>query len=183
MMEIAKSLADGGKEVVGALEKRIDEASGTIDTRGTKLAETLHEKADQIDKTLGVRALEIADDARCAHQPLPGTAGRPRRDRRVADRSARPVGRQRDRLADGAAQPVDPHQCGRGRTLARSARRLDRRGDPCERARGRTHHHDGVGERHGTMKQDAGEIERLLTRRPQPRAARCGRIPRTSSAR
>ena len=134
VMEIAKSLADGGKEVVGALEKRIDEASGTINSRGTALADTLHEKADEIDKTLGRPPLEIAEHARCAHYALPGIAGRARRDCRLADRGARPVGRQCHRLAHGAAQPGDPQQCGRSRALAGATRRHDRRSDPQQRA-------------------------------------------------
>ena len=48
-MDIAKTLAEGGKEVVTALDKRIGDVTGIINTRGAKLAET-HRRADRRDR-------------------------------------------------------------------------------------------------------------------------------------
>ena len=60
VMDIAKTLADGGKEVVAALDKRIGDVTGVINVRGAKLAETLGAKIDDIDQALGARAMEVA---------------------------------------------------------------------------------------------------------------------------
>lgn len=60
VMDIARTLADGGKEVVSALDKRIDDITNTINTRGQRLAETIDTKVGDIDRTLGNRALEVA---------------------------------------------------------------------------------------------------------------------------
>ena len=40
-MDIAKTLADGGKEVVSALDKRISDVTAVINVRGAKLADAL----------------------------------------------------------------------------------------------------------------------------------------------
>ena len=47
VMDIAKTLAEGGKEVVTALDKRIEDVTGVINTRGAKLAETIGERIDE----------------------------------------------------------------------------------------------------------------------------------------
>jgi apolipoprotein A1/A4/E domain-containing protein len=60
VLDIAKTLAEGGKEVVGVIEQRIGDIAATINARGTKVADALAAKTDEIDKTLGVRAMEIA---------------------------------------------------------------------------------------------------------------------------
>ena len=60
VMDIARTLADGGKEVVSALDKRIDDITNTINTRGQRLAETIDAKVADIDRTLGNRATEVA---------------------------------------------------------------------------------------------------------------------------
>ena len=61
VMDIAKTLAEGGKEVVSALDKRIGDVTVTIDTRGAKLAETIGDKIGDIDQALGNRAMEVAN--------------------------------------------------------------------------------------------------------------------------
>ncbi|MGH6771519.1 MAG: hypothetical protein ACRECO_21165 [Xanthobacteraceae bacterium] len=60
VMDIAKTLADGGKEVVSALDKRISDVTAVINVRGAKLADALGAKIDDIDKALGQRAMEVA---------------------------------------------------------------------------------------------------------------------------
>jgi Apolipoprotein A1/A4/E domain len=60
VLDIAKTLAEGGKEVVGALEQRVGDVAAAIHARGTQVAETLAAKTDEIDKTLGIRAMEVA---------------------------------------------------------------------------------------------------------------------------
>ena len=62
VMDIAKTMAEGGKEVVGALDKRIADVTNVINVRGAKLAESIGEKIDDIDKALGVHALEVANN-------------------------------------------------------------------------------------------------------------------------
>ena len=62
VMDIAKTMAEGGKEVVGALDKRIADVTAVINVRGAKLAESIGAKIDDIDKALGVRAMEVADN-------------------------------------------------------------------------------------------------------------------------
>src|SRR5207244_13100671 len=41
VMEIAKTMAEGGKEVVGQLDKRISDVTAVINVRGAKLVDTL----------------------------------------------------------------------------------------------------------------------------------------------
>ena len=60
VVDIAKTLADGGKEVVGALDKRISDVTAVINVRGAKLADALGAKIDDIDQAFGKRALELA---------------------------------------------------------------------------------------------------------------------------
>jgi hypothetical protein len=62
VIDIAKTLAESGKEVVSALDKRIADVTGVINVRGQKLAENLGEKIDEIDKALGARAMQVADN-------------------------------------------------------------------------------------------------------------------------
>ena len=54
--DVAKAMADGGKEVVGALDQRIGDVAGVINARGAELAESIGAKIDDIDKALGVKA-------------------------------------------------------------------------------------------------------------------------------
>ena len=61
-LDIAKTMAEGGKEVVGALDKRIADVTDVINVRGAKLAESIGEKIDDIDKALGVHAMEVANN-------------------------------------------------------------------------------------------------------------------------
>jgi hypothetical protein len=60
VMDIAKTLAEGGKEVVSSLDKRISDVTAVINVRGAKLADALGAKIDDIDKALGNRAMEVA---------------------------------------------------------------------------------------------------------------------------
>ena len=62
VMDIAKTMAEGGKEVVGALDKRIADVTAVINVRGAKLAESIGAKIDDIDKALGVHAMEVAEN-------------------------------------------------------------------------------------------------------------------------
>ena len=57
VMDIAKTMAEGGKEVVGALDKRIADVTTVINVRGAKLAESidpLAEKAKEVGVTTAV---------------------------------------------------------------------------------------------------------------------------------
>ncbi|HEY7246413.1 MAG TPA: hypothetical protein VH678_21275 [Xanthobacteraceae bacterium] len=60
--DIAKTMAEGGKEVVGALDKRIADVTNIINVRGARLAENIGAKIDDIDKALGVHAMEVANN-------------------------------------------------------------------------------------------------------------------------
>ncbi len=66
VLDIAKTLSEGGKEVVGALDKRISDVTAVINVRGAKLADALGAKIDDIDKALGNRAMEVADNSTAA---------------------------------------------------------------------------------------------------------------------
>ncbi len=59
-MDIARTLADGGKEVVGALDKRIDDITNTISHARTASRRNDRRQVGDIDRTLGNRALEVA---------------------------------------------------------------------------------------------------------------------------
>jgi hypothetical protein len=61
VIDVAKTMAEGGKEVVGALDQRIADVTTVINVRGAKLAESIGVKIDDIDKALGVKAMEVAD--------------------------------------------------------------------------------------------------------------------------
>ncbi len=47
--------------MVGALDKRISDVTGTINTRGAEVADAISAKIAEMDKTLGERAMEVAD--------------------------------------------------------------------------------------------------------------------------
>ena len=59
--DIARTVSEGGKEVVDALDKRITDVTGTIASRGAALADTIGAKIEDIDKALGSRAMEVAN--------------------------------------------------------------------------------------------------------------------------
>jgi hypothetical protein len=59
--KLSTTLTVGGKEVVGALDKRISDVTGTINTRGAEVADAISAKIADMDKTLGTRAMEVAD--------------------------------------------------------------------------------------------------------------------------
>ena len=67
-------MAEGGKEVVGALDKRIADVTGVINVRGAKLAESIGAKITDIDKALGARAHGGRRQPRYPHRPLRGAA-------------------------------------------------------------------------------------------------------------
>ena len=52
-MDIAKTLTEGGKEVVTAVDKRISDVTTLIDTRRSSSSETIGERIADIDKALG----------------------------------------------------------------------------------------------------------------------------------
>jgi hypothetical protein len=58
---LAQALTEGGKNVVGALDKRIGEVAGTINARGTEVADAIGAKTAELNATLGARATEVAD--------------------------------------------------------------------------------------------------------------------------
>ena len=47
--DIAKTLADGGKEVVTQIDKRVTDVANIIDMRAAKLADTVDERIANID--------------------------------------------------------------------------------------------------------------------------------------
>src|SRR5205807_3141398 len=61
VMDIAKTMADGGKEVVSALDQRISDVTNVINVRGATLTETIGAKIDDIDRAIGTRAIEVAN--------------------------------------------------------------------------------------------------------------------------
>ncbi len=62
VLDIARTLAEGGKEVVTALDKRIADVTMAINVRGAKLADTIGSKIVEIDRALGARAVEVANN-------------------------------------------------------------------------------------------------------------------------
>jgi hypothetical protein len=62
VMDIANTLTEGGKDVVTALDKRIADATTALETQNTKLSETIGQRIEQIDHTLGARANEMAEN-------------------------------------------------------------------------------------------------------------------------
>ncbi len=74
-MDIARTVAEGGKEVVGALDKRIGDVTSVINVRGAKLAESIGAKIEDIDKALGIKAMEVADNLIRA-SPIRGASDR-----------------------------------------------------------------------------------------------------------
>jgi len=62
VMDIAKTIAEGGKDVVTSLDKRLSDVTTLIDTRAASLSETVTARVANIDKTLGVRAIEVANN-------------------------------------------------------------------------------------------------------------------------
>ena len=61
VVDIAKTLAEGGKEVTSAVDKRIGEVTTLIDSRAAKLSDVVGERIAKIDSTLGKGALEVAN--------------------------------------------------------------------------------------------------------------------------
>ncbi len=62
VMDIARTLSEGGKEVVATLDQRISDVTNVINVRGANLADTIGAKIDDIDKALGTRATEVANN-------------------------------------------------------------------------------------------------------------------------
>jgi hypothetical protein len=62
VLDVAKALADGSNEVIGALDRRISDVTTVINVRGAKLADALGAKIDDIDKIMGNRAMEVANN-------------------------------------------------------------------------------------------------------------------------
>ena len=125
VMDIAKTLAEGGKEVVTALDKRISDVTGVIDTRGAKLAETVGEPHRRHRQGAGHARHRGCRHARRPHRPARAASGRARRsgDRTAGDahpRRRRPA----QRPARGAFH-LDPHQLRGCRADARPAYRQD----------------------------------------------------------
>jgi hypothetical protein len=69
VMDIAKTLAEGGKEVINAVDRRVNEIAAHIDSQGQKLADTVSERIASADKTLGEGAQQVANtlDTRIEH--------------------------------------------------------------------------------------------------------------------
>ena len=78
-MDIARTLTEGGKEVVTAVDKRITDVTTVIDTRGAKLAETIGARAAEIDKSARLAGAAGRQYARQAHRTSRTAAGRTRR--------------------------------------------------------------------------------------------------------
>ena len=59
--DLAKTLTEGGKDVVSALDQRIGEVAGTVRLR-RRSSGSPRRKIGEIDQTLGTRALEVANN-------------------------------------------------------------------------------------------------------------------------
>ncbi len=111
-----RRMAEGGKEVVGALDKRIADVTSVINVRGAKLAESIGAKIDDIDKALGV--------ARAWRSPttsIPASAasrsccvGRAETVTKEIEARSQTAAELLDR-AHGAAEPCHQDQYRRGR--------------------------------------------------------------------
>ena len=149
VMEIAKSLADGGKEVVGALEKRIDRRERHDRyARHQARRDAACGAPTRSTSTLGARALEIANtlDGRITRfQEL--LVGRVETVASQIEVRGQSVGNAIVSRMEQLSQAIRGNAGEAERSLG-AARGLDRRGDPHQRARGRAHHHGGVGRRH-----------------------------------
>jgi hypothetical protein len=62
ILDVARTLAEGSKEVVSSLDRRISDVTTVINVRGAKLADALGAKIDDIDQALGNRATEVANN-------------------------------------------------------------------------------------------------------------------------
>ncbi|MGL4728744.1 MAG: hypothetical protein ACRCWO_08300 [Bosea sp. (in: a-proteobacteria)] len=60
-IDIARVLAEGGRDVTQALSAKADEIGMIVSSKSETLTKTLSDKAEEINSTLGGRALEIAD--------------------------------------------------------------------------------------------------------------------------
>ncbi|MGZ5834841.1 MAG: apolipoprotein A-IV repeat region-like domain-containing protein [Xanthobacteraceae bacterium] len=60
VMEIAKSVAGGGREIVAALDQRVETLNEAMNARAAQIAEVLASKTEDIDRTLGVQANQVA---------------------------------------------------------------------------------------------------------------------------
>jgi hypothetical protein len=60
-IDIARVLAEGGRDVTQALAAKADEIGMIVSSKSETLTKTLSDKAEEINATLGGRALEIAD--------------------------------------------------------------------------------------------------------------------------
>ncbi len=60
-IDIARVLAEGGRDVTQALSAKADEIGMIVSSKSETLTRTLSDKAEEINATLGGRALEIAD--------------------------------------------------------------------------------------------------------------------------
>ena len=59
VMDAAKTMAEGGKEVVGALDQRIADVTAVINGRGAELTESISARIGDIDRTLGAKIAHI----------------------------------------------------------------------------------------------------------------------------
>ncbi|GIK79255.1 MAG: hypothetical protein BroJett024_03600 [Alphaproteobacteria bacterium] len=136
VLDIARTLAEGGREVVGALDRRIEEIGGVITTRGNQVADTLDSKVTDIDRTLGARALEVA-----------GTL-----DDRIARFEQLLVGR-----AEKVTQEIETRGRAAAAALDHSNEQIRSSTENLERTL--TNVSAGVTD---ALKQNAGEVERTL---------------------
>ena len=110
-MDIAKTLTEGGKEVVTALDKRISDVTGVIDTRGAKLAETVGGRSPTSTRRSARARIEVANtlDSRIGQleQLLVGRAEAvTRKDRDAQPRRRRPAQRPASRSFPPRSRPA-----------------------------------------------------------------------------
>jgi hypothetical protein len=60
VMEIAKSVAGGGREIVAALDQRVETLNDAMNARAGQIADVLASKTEEIDRTLGTQATQVA---------------------------------------------------------------------------------------------------------------------------
>ncbi len=107
VMDIARTLAEGGKEVVAALDKRIGDVTGTINAHGTEAGRTpsaprsRHQPRARRTRRGGGhdRARRSTTSLALAHRRNPAHAGRGRQGGRHLDRAPHRRGQQHHRRA------------------------------------------------------------------------------------
>jgi len=100
VLEIAKTLAEGGQEVVVSLEKRISDVTGVINVRGAKACRRIGRKDRRHRQCARHPRHGSGEQPRFTHRPVRRASARPCRGRDQGNRSPQ---------QGGGGHPRDPH--------------------------------------------------------------------------